>query len=197
MNNKLKTAERLIDNLELDKALPLVHSLIDLGVVEAYGMLAYIYDYKHQTLGMYNKKIIKNAYTKYYEELEKDFNNGNLLSGMKLAGALRFYMSNNIDQNDKKALFIYQKCASNGLDKAAIILSEIYRMGDLGVKVDFDKSISLLEAAVKRENIEAMHELGILLFKINKNKALNLIQMAAQRGYWQSIDYLASIHINN
>lgn len=39
----LKTAEELLDNLEVDRALPLVQSLVDAGVTEAYGMLAYIY----------------------------------------------------------------------------------------------------------------------------------------------------------
>lgn len=42
----LKTAENLIDNLEVDRALPLVRSLIRSGVAEAYGMPTYIYDYK-------------------------------------------------------------------------------------------------------------------------------------------------------
>ena len=57
MNHEvLKTAEELLDNLEVDKALPLVQSLAGAGVTEAYGMLAYIYDYKHQNFAARTNK---------------------------------------------------------------------------------------------------------------------------------------------
>lgn len=44
---KLKNAKRFVDNLEIDIALPIIHSLIDRDVVEAYGLLAYIYNYEY------------------------------------------------------------------------------------------------------------------------------------------------------
>lgn len=110
----LKTAEELLDNLEVERALPLVQSLADAGVTEAYGMLAYIYDYKYQNFGSPSKQAVAAAYGKYYAALEQDFRRGNLRAGMKLAGALRFHAANHIAKDDEKALLIYQKCVAEG-----------------------------------------------------------------------------------
>lgn len=194
MMNKLQNATNLMDNLEIDKALPLIYSLINDGVIDAYALLAYAYEYQYRTQGKYNKKMIKDIYQKYYDLLEQDFNNGNLKSGMKLAGALRFFMANYIERDDEKALRIYKQCASSGLNEAKIILAEIYKEGDLGVKKDMRKYFNLLKSAAIGGSIEAMHELGIALLPKNSQSALFWIQKAAEAGYWQSIEYLTGKH---
>ncbi|QMT46594.1 sel1 repeat family protein [Neisseria bacilliformis] len=193
MNHEvLKTAEELLDNLEVDKALPLVQSLAGAGVTEAYGMLAYIYDYKHQNFGSPDEQTVAAAYGNYYAALEQDFRRGNLRAGMKLAGALRFHAANHIAKDDQKALLIYQQCAAEGWDEAAITLAEIYKTGDLGVEADFGRCISLLASAAEKGNAQAMHELGILLLPNHRSRALDWIAKAAQKGYWQSVEYIRS-----
>ena len=195
MNHEmLKTAEDLIDNLEIDRALPLVQSLIRSDITEAYGMLAYIYDYQQRNFGSPDKQTVEQAYGQYYEALENDFHHGNLRSGMKLAGALRFHTANHIAKDDKKALLIYQKCASEGLDEAAITLAEIYKTGDLGTEADLGKCVALLASAAEKGNAQAMHELGILLLQDHRDQALDWIAKAAQKGYWQSVEYIRSVH---
>ena len=190
----LKTAENLINNLEVDRALPLVQSLIRSGVTEAYGMLAYIYDYRRQNFGSPDKQTVEQAYGQYYEALENDFRRGNLLSGMKLAGALRFHTANHIAKDDEKALLIYQKCASAGWDEAVITLAEIYKTGDLGTEADLGKCAALLASAAEKGNAQAMHELGVLLLQDHREQALDWISKAAQKGYWQSVEYIRSVH---
>lgn len=190
---QLENAKRFVDNLEIDIALPLIYSLIDCNIVEAYGLLAYIYNYEYQKHGKYTKEIIDNAYKQYYIALEKDFHKGNLLSGMKLAGALRFYMSNHIVQDDEKALSIYQKCAKEGLNEAKIILAEIYKEGDLGTMQDINKYLNLMQSAAFNGSVEAMHELGIAFLNKNQQIALYWIKKAANLGYWQSIEYLEQL----
>ncbi len=191
---KLEKAKKWVDNLETDIALPLINSLIACDVVEAYGLLAYVYNYEYQRQGKYTQEIIDYAYNQYYSALEKDFYKGNLSSGMKLAGALRFFMSNHIIQDDEKALSIYQKCAKEGLNEAKIILAEIYKEGDLGVMQDMNQYFYFMQSAAFNGSTEAMHELGIVFLNKNQRIALYWIKKAANLGYWQSIEYLEQLN---
>lgn len=112
---------------------------------------------------------------------------------MKLAGALRFYMSNHIAKNDGKALSIYQKCAKEGLNEAKIILAEIYKEGDLGTIQDINQYLNLMQSAAFNGSTEAMHELGIAFLSKNQKIALYWIRKAATLRYWQSIEYLEQL----
>lgn len=181
----INQARLLIDNLEIDKAIPIIELLLENNITEAYGMMAYICEYQKNPNS-------KKFYSEYYRRLEIEAQNGNDQSALLLADALRWHYSNNIQRNDTKALELYITSAQNGNSQAQFTLYEIHNIGDLGLKRSLDRSLEYLKLAVKNNHPEALFEFGLFEIKNNNIKeGIEYIKKSSDLGYWRAHDYLS------
>lgn len=157
----------------------------------------------------------KQDYNKALEWYSKSAEQGNKFAQEKL-GSL-YYKGNGVEVDYKKAVHWYTKSAEQGYSQAQNFLGVMYVNG-LGVKKDLDKGYEwILEAAkqglevaqenaydicynaAKNDNIGAMHNLAYMCLngwagKQDPDKCIELLEMAAEKGFSPSVSALAKIY---
>jgi|GEM_PF-6951914 len=193
----LKAALAACEELEYNKAIPLLLQLADMSVPVACMNLGYIYKYGSEEENIpANEKQSTFWYSKYFFLLNMLSNNGDWEASYKLASCYQY--GDNIACDEKKAVELYAAAAEAGHSKSQYHLATLWKYGWCGLNADRERHLFWLEKATTANYPEALYTKG--LFYIGESNSspseegMILIKRSAELGFWPAAEYLKRLN---